>query len=885
MLNPTRRQILGGLIAGAAIHPSRSRAAVTGSFQHPPDDARMILYYWWFGPSQEEATVKRELDAMRDAGIGGTFIFPVYPLSASDDQNYLYLSDKFLRVLRSTVDYSRKISMSVDLLSGAGWPFGGPTIRFEDSSRTLRRIANTEALQEGDEVLARDDRTGTVFVSSLTRQRIKGAGLGAEGWVLDHLDSRQVRQYLDRVSGKLVSVLPPGGLRSINFDSLEAFAQTWTRAFPEEFRRRRGYDLIPHMPALWEDAGEDTAHIRFDYWRTLTDLFLDSFARPFHDWTKRRGIALQGKPMGSPMNDLRAFAHVDLAVSEEYDWLEFGGPRWAASGAHIYGQNLVANEGYTWLRQPRYLATLQDIKVGSDVQFLAGINVIIGHGFSYSPEASGIPGWSYYASVFFHPKNTWWPYFKHVASYVQRVSFILREGLPVVDVALFLPEDDEMAASAAGEFNRGQKVIVKTRLAAPGDKLPQFGLRTALSNRSPLVSTIVTNGYNFDGINSDGLGKARIENGRLRVGQGNYGVLVLPRIQGLPVESMEKIQAFARSGGKVIAIGQAPSLCYGMPDWKQKSARVRAIAGRVFGPGGPGMIVPDEGRGLLNALRESHRPDIEFAAADREVGFAHRATPTHDYYFIANTSAAPKRLDAVFRVEGRRPEIWDPLTGESRLARHTQVDDGTKLAVSLGPFGSTIVAFGPSSTPASEEKVRPPQENLPSIAVSGPWSLEIEGTSIALPALRSWTEHKPFRYFSGTGVYRTEFTVEASHVTSNQALYLSLGEVHEIAEVELNGEPLGVAWMVPYRLNLGVKLRAGRNRLVVKVTNLLINRVLGQPAPDTAKLVKKYGQAMAQLGNRQDLKFTQNHEKEEIQEPVVSGLLGPVEIRAEEWDG
>ena len=135
-----------------------------------------------------------------------------------------------------------------------------------------------------------------------------------------------MERYLDAVAGKCVTAVPRGGFRSINFDSLEAFGQQWTPSFPGSSASDAGYDLLPHLPGLWDDVGEDTRHIRYDYWRTLTDLFLDGFVEPFHQWTRAHGVRLQGKPMGSPVNDLRAFQHIDLAVAEEYDWLEFGGP-------------------------------------------------------------------------------------------------------------------------------------------------------------------------------------------------------------------------------------------------------------------------------------------------------------------------------------------------------------------------------------------------------------------------------------------------------------------------------------------------------------------------------------------------------------------------------
>ena len=732
-------------------------------------------------------------------------------------------------------------------------------------------------MREAEELVATDEATGTAYISSPTRQRVKSAGIGTEGWVLDHLDPHQVENYLAEVAGKLVSGLPRGSLRSINFDSLEAFGQHWTPDFPLEFQKRRGYDLIPHLAALWEDVGEDTRHIRCDYWRTLTDLFLDSFERPFHRWCKAHGVRLQGKPMGTPVNDLRAFAEIDLAVAEEYDWLEFGGPRWAASGAHLYGQNLVANEGYTWLRQPRYLTTLQDLKVGSDVQFLAGVNVIIGHGFSYSPDETGIPGWSFYASVYFHPKNPWWPHFKHLAKYIQRVSFILQQGVPVADIALFLPEEDEMADSAAGEFNRGQKVIVKARLGKPGQSLPQFGLEGALKDRSSLISTMLTNGYCFDGINNDALQKARLEGRRLVIGRASFGVLVLPSIRGLPVESMERIRAFSKAGGKVIAIRETPSLCYGLPGWREKSARVREIAAQVFGPGG-GQVVPDVEASLLRALQACHPPDIDFRVAHPEVGFTHRKTRTHDFYFIANTSAEPKRLHGVFRAGHRQPQIWDPLTGKKQIAAaYTYETKGTGVPISLEGYGSTIIAFGPSTERLRPTRRRRTAQLPPPLALTGPWTLEIEGHSVSLDRLASWSEHEKFRYFSGTGIYRTVFDLDK--LPAGAGLWLSLGEVHEIAEAELNGHPIGVAWMAPYRLELTGKTRPGQNVLSIKVTNLLINRVLGQPAPDVADLVAKFAKRFSQVGEHPDLKFIQNGEKTLIKDPLPSGLLGPVALQ------
>ena len=93
-------------------------------------------------------------------------------------------------------------------------------IRFENSSRTLRRVPKSTKLAEGEQLVSTDERTGMAIISSPTKQRTKGAVIGTEGWVLDHLNRQEVGNYLNTVADKLVSGLPPDGLRSINFDSL-----------------------------------------------------------------------------------------------------------------------------------------------------------------------------------------------------------------------------------------------------------------------------------------------------------------------------------------------------------------------------------------------------------------------------------------------------------------------------------------------------------------------------------------------------------------------------------------------------------------------------------------------------------------------------------------
>jgi len=462
--------------------------------------------------------------------------------------------------------------------------------------------------------------------------------------------------------------------------------------------------------------------------------------------------------------------------------------------------------------------------------------------------------------------------------YVQRVSYILRQGVPVADIAVLLPEEDHMAESSAGNYNAGQKVAIKPRFAKPGEKLPQFGLETALGNRSSFVSSIVTNGYAFDGLNVDGLQKARIQGGRLKVGLGDYGILLLPAIKGLPVESMEKIRAFAAAGGKVIAVESAPTMSYGLSGWRANGERVRQLAAEVFGRLG-GSIAPGDGPPLVSALRACHPPDIDFQPADPEIGFVHRHKPPYDFYFLANTSAQAKDLVACFRVGRRAPELWDPISGRAEPpVRFEYRTNGTGLTLHLEGYQSIIVRFAASRTPppAAASTSKPLPAPVP---VAGPWQLEVNGEVIPLTTLGSWTAHERLRYFSGTGTYRTTFRLPESFLASSLRLQLEMGSVREIAEVEVNGKAAGVAWMQPYRLDVTPHAAAGENQLTIRVTNLLINKVLGDPKPDTRALVQKFGARFAQANARPDLKFDQNYEKDALKGPLPSGLLGPVLIQ------
>ena len=346
-------------------------------FADPPAEYRIGVYWWWFGPAVTKAEVARELEVMRGAGIGYVLIFPIYPISPDDPakgiRNLRYLSPEFLDVVGFTTGKAKELGIAIDMLMGTGWPYGGPAITPELSAQRVRveiipvnqsglakpqqlrpqekleaawlvkndekhiNIAEALDMTEGVKISAVVNAppefgggTLMVFIQSPTRMKVKRAALGGEGLVLDHLNRKAVRTYLDSVAAKLLPSIR-GKARALHSDSLEVHGEEWTPGFLDEFSKRRGYDLKPYLPALVSDIGPLTADVRHDYWRTVSDLAFDHYLHVLQEWCHDNGVGFQSESYGTPPVDLASYSDVDYPMGEGYNWKVFTPSRWASA--------------------------------------------------------------------------------------------------------------------------------------------------------------------------------------------------------------------------------------------------------------------------------------------------------------------------------------------------------------------------------------------------------------------------------------------------------------------------------------------------------------------------------------------------------------------------
>jgi hypothetical protein len=861
-----------------------------------------MMRWWWFGPAVDKTELARELRTMKAGGIGGAEIQPVYALELDDParnfRNLPYLSKDFLGMVSFTAQTAHDLGMRLSLTLSSGWPYGGSYVPISDAAGRLRIVIdavppNADSMPvpfigNGETLLATFLASGTAgqfdaehtqqldstnryrlslpagtsgphvalfFISSRTGQQVKRAAVGAEGFVLDHFSLQAIQNHLKTVADPLIEASGKNVPYSVFSDSLEVYESDWTPDFLKEFRTRRGYDLTPHLPALVAGSTPDAANLRYDWGRTLAELIDAHYLAPLNAWARDHHTKFRSQSYGTPAVTLSSNALVDLPEGEGSQWHgPFSYTRWATSASHIYGRNITSSETWTWLHSPPFRATPLDMKAEADTFFLQGINQLVGHGWPYSPPAAGDPGWSFYAAAVFNAHNPWWIVMPDVMNYMARVSYMLRQGKPVTDVAVLLPEEDAQA-----RFRPGHVSVT--------DEMPQL-------LGADLVPAILDAGYNFDFIDSAAIDRQGIQ----------YPVLVMPSVERLPLTTYRHVEEFVRHGGLVIAVKNLPSRAPGFLEGPRDSLVVAQISKELSAPEIKNVKIVASAAEVGSAIRAFLlKPDVLLTPPTPEVGFIHRSLLWANIYFLANTDNRPHSFEARFRTTMAGAEIWDPFTG-----RITGAGVGNTLKMTLAPYESKIVFLSNRPGPAPQPTLAKP---FMPIDLTHDWKVTFDktGATETMHSLHSWASDEPEKYYSGTATYERTFDIPLAVVQAGSA-YLDFGEGQPVARTQLhqagmrawydpplrdaalvyvNGKLAGAVWHPPYRIDVAALLHPGANQLKIVVANTAINELSGRAAPDDRLLNLRYGE-----------KFTP--QDTDHQEPLPSGIVGTLRLMSEE---
>lgn len=663
--------------------------------------------------------------------------------------------------------------------------------------------------------------------------RVSTASGKWQGLVLDYLDPEAMKWYWDRVVAPVISQAGPLAGKSwkmIQTDSWELGGVNWTSRFPEEFKKRRGYDMRPWMPVIAGlIVGNREASNRFlaDYRRTIADCVADNHYGTMAALAAEHGMGIQPESAGphtAPLDGQMCYGRSTWPMSEF--WVPSphrptDGKRFfvkqAASAAHTYGQPVACAEGFTSIG-PQWDDTLwSSQKPSFDHEACAGLNLVFWHAFTCSPKEAGVPGQEYFAGTHFNPQITWADQAHAFIAYLNRCQSLLQRGQFVADVLHY--------------YGNHVPNIARLKQDDPAKILPW---------------------HDYDTVNEEVLLRARASVGLVALPSGmNYRILVLPHAPVLSLAAARKVRELAEAGA--VIVGPKPERATGRED----DSELRRIADELWNSGKVRDIPALRALGELGVV-----PDVEGIP-----DWIHRRDGETDIYFISNQKKEPFHGEIRFRVTGKQPEFWDPVTGSRRLASDFRNNDGrTTIPVDLPSYGSLFVIFRkelPAKTTGGS--------NFPVFAkigeLGGSWDVTFDPrwggpARTNFPLLCDWTKNpdEGIRDYSGTAVYSKTFDLPTG-VSPGKPLFLDLGDVHEIAEVSLNGRNLGVLWFPPRRVEITDIVKPKENRLEIKVVNTWYNRVLSDQSLPAGKRITSTN---IRLSNKAV--------------PVPSGLLGPVTL-------
>lgn len=675
-----------------------------------------------------------------------------------------------------------------------------------------------------------------------------------QGPVVDYMSTPVLRAYWDRhVRPLLDDVGPLAGksLKYLHSDSWECGGMNWSPGFEKEFRDRRGYDPLPWLPVVaGRIVGDRDTSNRFlaDFRKTIGECVAENhyavFAALAHE--ARLGIHPEsGGPHAGPFDGLKCLGKSDMPMSEF--WVPSPHRpkpenrffvKQAASAAHAYGVPLVGAEGFTSIGPHWDDILWRSAKPSFDHEACAGLNLAFIHTFTCSPTEMGLPGQEYFAGTHFNPNVTWWAQAGAVIGYMNRCQFLLQQGHFVADVCYYY-----------------------------GDHVPNIAARKEADPAGVLP------GHDYDVIDETVLCE------RLTAGDGmlalpggmRYRLLVLPDHKTLSLRALEKVGELVGDGATVL--GAKPERMTSLSGGAAGEKRFRELADTLWRESSgqkQGRVLADRNaKAVLSGMNVV--PDCAWDGENDAYGYIHRRAGDVDLYFVSNRSENAAGSAFTFRVSGKQPELWDPLTGSRRDAKAFRQQDGvTTVPLAFEPYGSVFVLFGKEIAPDRQGGARTNHAGHEEAStLEGAWNVAFDPSwggpeAVTFETLASWTERpeEGIRHYSGTAVYRKTFDIAKELTDAGGGLALDLGDVREMAEVTLNGQALGVLWTRPFRADITKAARSGQNMLEIKVVNNWPNRLIGDAAlPAEARRTKT------------------NIAGFKAETPLTpSGLLGPVQV-------
>ena len=744
------------------------------------------------------------------------------------------------------------------------------------------------------------------FVCSGTGTRNASATPGAGGLTPDFLSVEATDVHFDHTVTVLLNEMHdrrPMSWTYITDDGRLPAGSDWTPALAAEFRRLNGYDLVRYLPVfagLTIESHDISERFCTDYHNTLANLLARNRYGRLRELAHQRKLSVH--PVSYPattgsrtaIDVIRTPAFSDVPTADfRLHTTPDASLKIMASVGHLYNRRFVAAKGPFTDGSGGWEVDFRTLKPLLDHAYCQGANRIFINAFTHSPTSAGMPGIECPNGLCFNANATWWRQSRAFLTWTARNAILLAQGKSVCDVCVIC--DDEA---------------------------PQ---REAQLKR---IEEELGGAYDYDAAGTDALlTRMTVSGGAIVLPDGvRYRLLALPDRRTMRPEVVAKIKELVRAGATVVA--PKPLTTVGLRDYPAAEASLRADADSVWGHVFTGEKVFGSGRVIWGKpLRDvltsfGILPDFEYAGtpSGTHLEYIHRAVGLTDLYLVVNRRDRPEWVNLTFRDgSGRRPEIWDPMTGTITPQLIFRSDRNGRISVPafLPPHGSLFVVFrrpvegiyftgltrngddlfpklppyafgqAPVMTVQGGEafcflsgwkyglqkrggrRLALRNYHTETVPVATAWSVWFDPRwggpgKVRFDRLYSWPTHpeRSVRSYSGTAVYRNTFRLTAAQLVHTR-IDLSLGQVFHLAEVEINGQSAGVWWCPPYEREVTQLLHEGENTLEVSVTNLWPNRLIADLRESPSDRLTRTNL----LG-----RYTSESPS------TISGLLGPVRL-------
>jgi len=683
----------------------------------------------------------------------------------------------------------------------------------------------------------------------------------SDAFVIDHMNKDIVYEYMENWMGEgskinEIAKAYPGTIRAYFNDSYEFYGDVFYNSklyenAKDESNNILGYDLTPYLPTIYKvynawphyrarslatndsfysisnDAYEkntDVAdRITYDYQLLVNQLFQEGM-EAFSNKAREYNAVYRQQAYNPPIDTIGSAKYVDIPEGEQ---LNENTLKIVSSGAHLYNRPLVTAEQYTLGCTP-FKNTWEAIKNGFDLMATSGVNNFFYHGFNYryfgneimqQESAYGENGYTAFFSIGINvgEANSLWPYFKDLNAYASRVNYLMQQGNPSVDVALYVP------------FNG------------------------SVSNSSGAAKELNENGYTWDAINDDAIQNMAVWDDVNKVikisgSEVTYKAIIV-QDKSLPVQTVRALQSLAEDGAPVIFYGEnLPSRHPGFAGGKyaELDAEINSIVNEMITNTAqyPEVEWITAGDSLADVLGSTGKISYEKNANLR---FIRRTlSDGGELVYFRNTATTENTVTIEVSPNYKNCYWLDQNTGNIYRAN---VKDG-KITVTLPASQAIALLCEPEGVSYDESVIsggtpmtidtRP----LTAISTLDDFTLTVTADNIGSykkgdittktytdDVLGNWKldtfQNGDLKYVNAPGIYETTLTIDDISEYSGKSIFLDLGTVHTVAEVRVNGQHAGTLMYSPYKLDITEYLQQGDNEIEIKVTPRTYNRYIG----------------------------------------------------------